>query len=130
MYVCCEILDKPLPKGYDFSPVDANISTGTIPPKFELQGGIAPVGRFISPQEIFDCQNNRRFIYLWGWIEYNDVFPNTTRHITKYCWAIHITGDPFGYMPNTPGAPPTTGALHFSSSHHFEGNCIDEECSN
>ncbi len=127
-YVNCEILDSRLPDGFDFTAVEANVITGTIPPKFELQGGLAPLGRFISPQDIVECQNGRRFIYLWGWVEYNDVFPRTKKHITKFCWVIHITGDPYGFIPNTQGSPPTPGVLHFGSTHHREGNCIDDEC--
>jgi hypothetical protein len=99
-----------------------------MPPMFELQGGIAPdlSGGPITPQDILDSQAGRKFIYLWGWIKYQDIFPETEQHITRYCWQIVTTGDPLKFAPNTQGRPPTPGALSFSNRHHTEGNSIDD----
>jgi hypothetical protein len=99
-----------------------------MPPVFELQGGVAPryPGAAITPQDIIDSQAGRKFIYLWGWIRYRDIFPETEQHITRYCWLIMATGDPLKYVPNTPGQPPVPGTLAFSMTHHSEGNSIDD----
>jgi hypothetical protein len=130
MYVECEIRNTPLPPRYPFTPQVENTANVTIPPRFDLSGGIAPrnPGAAITPQDIIDAQNGRKFIYLWGVIRYSDVFPRTRPHITRYCYHITVTGDPFTFTPNTPGQPPTPGTLAFNMIHHFEGNCIDEGC--
>lgn len=32
--------------------------------------------------------------FVWGWIDYNDVFPDTERHRTEFCFEIKVTGNP------------------------------------
>jgi hypothetical protein len=129
MYVTCEVRNTPLENGYPFSPNITNIAEGNVlPPRFEFAGGLCPVhpASAITPQDIIDAQQGRKFIYLWGWIKYNDVFPRTKQHITRYCWVIIPVGDPMTFVPNTPGQPPTPGTLSFSNIHHREGNGIDD----
>jgi hypothetical protein len=74
-----------------------------------------------------DAQAGRKFIYLWGWVRYFDVFPRTPEHITRFCWLIVPVGDPLAFVPGA--APNQPGSLSFGSLHHSEGNCADEECS-
>jgi hypothetical protein len=128
MFVECEIRNTPLPAGYSFTPQAGNTATVTIPPNLDLQGGQVPrmPGAAITPQDIIDVQNGRKFIYLWGVLRYSDVFPRTRPHITRYCYIITATGDPLTFVPNTPGQPPTPGTLAFQMTHHSEGNSIDE----
>src|SRR4029079_3983421 len=33
-------------------------------------------------------------IYLWGWVEYGDVFAGTDRHRTEYCMEVRVIGNP------------------------------------
>ena len=70
-----------------------------------------------------DPENIRLF---WGVAEYNDVFPNTIRHVTKFCYrliadeqAITDTVDDYGFpkLVKSPSVVPC--------AHH---NCTDEEC--
>ena len=77
MYVACEVRNTVLPPGYAFTPEEHNIASATMPPNFELQGGLAPrfPGAAITPQDIIDSQAGKKFIYIWGWIKYRDVFP-------------------------------------------------------
>jgi hypothetical protein len=35
----------------------------------------------------------RRRIFIWGWIDYNDIFPETPRHRTEFCCEIVAKGD-------------------------------------
>jgi hypothetical protein len=125
MYVACEVRNTVLPPGYVFTPQATFIAKGMMPPKFELQGGLAPQGAAITPQDIVDSQEGRKFIYLWGWIKYRDVFPKTLEHTTRYCWQISPIGDPMKFVPNTLGQPPTPGTIAFQNIHHVEGNSID-----
>ena len=87
-------------------------------------GGAAPLipAAPITPQDIIDAQNGRKFIYLWGWAKYFDVFPRTPEHITRFCWLILVAGDPLSFNPAQPNS--TT----FATANHIEGNCADEEC--
>jgi hypothetical protein len=130
MHVECEVRTQSLPPGFDFDTATSPPGRGIITPKAGIQGGLCPLpGQpAITPQDILDSQANQKFIYIWGWIRYNDVFPRTPQHITRYCWLVVVTGNPLTFIPNTPGQPPTPGTLHFSSIHHTEGNCADEEC--
>ncbi|PNE12175.1 MAG: hypothetical protein CR217_05030 [Beijerinckiaceae bacterium] len=94
-------------------------------PKAISMGGAAPLipAAPITPQDIIDTQNGTKFIYLWGWTKYFDVFPRTAEHITRFCWLILTTGNPMTFNPAQPGS------LTFHNLHHVEGNCADDECS-
>jgi hypothetical protein len=130
-YTECEIRNTPLPQGVNFSTTPTLIGTGgLLPPKFDLHGGQAPQTPLapLTPQDILDAQAGRKFVYLWGWAKYSDVFPGTDQHITRFCWLVVFTGDPFAYDPNATGIPPAPGTLGFNYIHHTEGNCADEEC--
>jgi hypothetical protein len=115
-HVECEIRNTPLPDGYVFTATNAHIGRGVIPPQSDVYGGAAPLAA-IQPQDLVAAQNLQRFIYLWGWTKYFDVFPNTPEHITHFCWYITVGGDPMTFVPNTPGQTPTPGVLIFSYLH-------------
>ena len=52
--------------------------------------------------------------YFYGEIRYNDVFPDTLLHVTKFCFKIALISTP----------PDRVGAIDLCS--HW--NCADEEC--
>jgi hypothetical protein len=124
-HVECDIRNTVLPPGHAFTAQSTPCGTGMIPPSGDSTGGIAPQGSAITPQDIVEAQAFRRFIYLWGWIKYHDVFPGTSEHTTHFCWMILIAGDPTTFVPNTPGQPPTPGTLQFTFLQHTEGNYAD-----
>jgi hypothetical protein len=39
----------------------------------------------ISPEDALLVSAGESFIYVWGWIEYNDVFDHTPRRRTEFC---------------------------------------------
>jgi len=128
LHVECEIRDATLPLGYPFAYQEADVGTGTLGPKMDMFGGPAPrYPTVLTPEDILQAQQGRRFIYLWGWAKYHDIFPNTPRHITHFCWLITSTGDPFDFIPNVQGPPPTRGALTFGLVQHPEGNYNKDE---
>src|SRR2546428_13887982 len=129
VYTACEIRNTPLPQGFAFVETTTP-GTGLLPPKNSQQGGVAPLPpqAAITPQDILDVQAGRKFIYLWGWAKYFDVFSGTSKHVTRFCWLIVVTGDPMTFNPNAPGVPPAPGTLAFTYLHHTEGNCADDEC--
>lgn len=128
MFAECEVRTSPLPEGFDFDRPTIAPGSAFIPPKGSVLGGLVPTpGRAaISPQDILDAQSNKKFIYMWGWAKYEDVFPGTPQHITRFCWLIMSVGDPKSFAPGTPA--PAQGSLGFSSIYHSEGNCADDEC--
>ena len=43
--------------------------------------------------QVFDIEEIRlrkAFGYIWGWVDYNDVFPGTERHRTEFCYQILV----------------------------------------
>jgi hypothetical protein len=121
-----EVRNTVLPRGFNFRITNGNDVTGVIPPKAVMQSGVAPPTQapMVTAQDISDCQQGRRYVYLYGWMRYRDVFPGSHEHITRFCWLVVSTGDPFTFVPNDPKHP-----LTFSYVTHPEGNCSDDECS-
>jgi hypothetical protein len=54
--------------------------------------------------------------YLWGWIEYDDIFPGSVRHRTEFCFQII-----FERLP-----PTNEGWLRYEPYSRF--NAADEDC--
>jgi hypothetical protein len=96
MHTACELRNTPLPPDFDFDYATTNVGTGLLGPKYENQGGVAPLppASAITAQDIVDVQKGRKFLYLIGWTRYFDVFPGTPEHITRFCWIILPEGDP------------------------------------
>ena len=94
-------------------------------PQSESPAGMAP--RFahppISAQDIRDLQAGAKFLYLYGSARYSDILPGTPEHITRFCWQMVASGDPFIFDPaiNPQG-------LTWSNIHQSRGNCADAEC--
>ncbi|HET9848471.1 MAG TPA: hypothetical protein VFR68_07960 [Candidatus Dormibacteraeota bacterium] len=128
MYVECEVRNTPLPPQYPFVHDPTQTASGVIAPQMDLNGGLVPryPGPPVTPQDIALAQIGQKFIYVWGWIKYRDIFPRTQVHVTRYCYRITPLGNPFAFAPNTPGQPPTPGTMSFPTIHHHEGNSIDE----
>ena len=124
IYTDCEIRNSRLPTGFNFNSTKVPPGTGLLGPQSIAAGGAAPQlpSPPITVQDIRDSQSGKKFIYLWGWARYWDVFPGTPQRITRFCWLIDATGDPMLFSP----APPQN--LLFQNIHHEEGNCADEEC--
>lgn len=49
------------------------------------------VGQAIN--EIEAVTQNKKRLFLWGWVEYDDIFEGTPRHRVDYCFEIKITGE-------------------------------------
>jgi hypothetical protein len=64
-------------------------------------------------------------LYLWGWAEYDDVFPGTPRRRTEFCYRIFVMGDPTdATVGNEPGPQKVSFRWHLHNSH----NGADGEC--
>jgi hypothetical protein len=128
MFAECEVRTSVPPPGFDFDHPTVQPGTAFIAPKSSLGGGLVPTpGRAaVSAQDILDAQANRKFIYMWGWAKYNDVFPGTPNHVTRFCWLLTPIGDPKAFSPSA--KPGEAGSLSFPNVYHTEGNCADDEC--
>ena len=127
MHTNYALRDTPLPNGFDFNYETNLIGKGLIPPNTTIMGGLAPppADPAITKDDILDIYAGHKFLYIWGWIKYFDVFPNTPQRITRYCWMIVPVGDPTTFVPNS---QKSSEMLVFPSIHHHEGNCADDEC--
>jgi hypothetical protein len=121
IYTACELRNSTLPVNFDFTQMASPAGTGLIGPRNEQLGSLAPAppNAAITPQDVIDVQRGTKFLYLWGWILYFDVFTNTPQHITRFCWMISPVGDPMTSDLN---------GLRFDWIYNPQGNCADEEC--
>jgi hypothetical protein len=59
-------------------------------------------------------------IYIWGWVEYDDVFAGTHRHRTEYCMEVRVIGNP--------ETQDSQGPIPFAYSRYPKHNGHNEEC--
>jgi hypothetical protein len=48
----------------------------------------------VAAEVLEKVKNEEAHAYIWGWADYNDVFPGTSRHRTEFCFEIMVNGDP------------------------------------
>jgi hypothetical protein len=90
-HVSLKFFDDEIPNNYDFPDLpERNVSKALIGPR----GTIHSASFLISVQEAQDVKNGPKGLYMWGWAEYDDVFPNTKRHRTEFCYELLFI-DPF-----------------------------------
>jgi hypothetical protein len=131
LYTECELRNSELPKGFEFRSRPENVYNGFIGPQQEILGIAGPLqpASPISAADLVAVRQNTRFLYLWGWVTYQDVFARTPQHVTHFCWQLSFAGDPLTYDPLATGQGGVhAGALDFSWNQHSEGNCSDDEC--
>jgi hypothetical protein len=116
--VNAEYRDDFLPIGFDFAASHGPAMPHTLGPKSVSTGGLA---RSFSDAEMREIVAGRKFLFLWGWAEYSDIFPGTPRHISRYCAQVRAFGD-----PSNPEGGPTVFNIVFYV--HLRGNCSDDEC--
>jgi hypothetical protein len=58
-----------------------------------------------------------QWLYMWGWAIYNDVFPNTPVHVTRFAVQIVVHGN-----------PNDKAKISFTYEFLLKYNCSDEEC--
>lgn len=80
-----------LPRDFDFP------DEGTDPPGRSLIGPKAAMhGQHfeISVEHLKNIATAGWRAYVWGWADYDDVFTDTERHRTEFCFQIIVGGDP------------------------------------
>ena len=110
-----------IPKDWDFpdfwssksSPEERSAVLMGIAPNISISG--QSVG--ISVERIAQVIKGERSLYMWGWAKYNDVFPGTHQHITRFALHVVVGGD-------------ALNKDHVSFNFRFlpKYGCSDEEC--
>jgi hypothetical protein len=90
-------------------------SGGMLGPKQWLLGPHIPPDRFVTAAEMVQIQQKQVWLYLFGWVKYNDAFPGTPERVTKFCYFVRVTGNPETPVVFTP---------------YRRHNCADEGCEN
>jgi len=73
---------------YDPNPVGScfDVPPGTIRPATMMS-------RVLTLDELQAAQNGEIFIFLWGWVEYSNIFADLPRHRTEFCFRITPIND-------------------------------------
>lgn len=69
-----------------------NVGTKSL---FLAPRGSAELGAFDAPWLVLGrVMTEGKFLYAWGWLEFDDGFPETPRHRLEYCYGVKVEGDP------------------------------------
>ena len=97
----------------DFHFPDGQQEPASLGPRQMMEVRIADI-----PADVLsNAEQGSHKLYVWGWVEYNDVFANTQRHRTEFCFRLMVRGDP------------ATDQYVFSTSRHDAYNAADDDCS-
>ena len=61
-----------------------------VPPKGYLIGNTFT----IPALNYFGAAERAERLFIWGWVEYDDIFSDTPRHRTEFCLELRVLGDP------------------------------------
>jgi hypothetical protein len=86
-FAACE---KAIDLGFDFPELgNPQVGHTTIGPRAIMHAAHIDVSA-----EVLEKVNNREaYAYIWGWADYNDILPGTSRHRTEFCFEIVVNGD-------------------------------------
>jgi hypothetical protein len=70
-----------------------------------------------SIRDVNLARTGDKFLYLWGWIEYDDVFVGSKRHRTEFCRRVEVVR-----QTDNPNHHP------FFYVNHMTYNAMDEDC--
>jgi hypothetical protein len=110
--------EKSIGENYNFSIPDIKF----LPSVLGAKGTTSGDTNIITADDLKKIKDSKIIITIWGEVTYNDIFPNTPLHVTKFCQ--ETTG--IGWV--NPQKLWEKGNLGFRvcASH----NCTDEECDN
>jgi len=117
--VAIELSDSIISDQFDFTAAKTATQPALIGPKSQIRGGTE---RPITAAEMVEVAAGKKFLYLWGWARYEDIFPDTKPHLTRYCTQVRAAGD----LLSRPAKDRPGAFIHFSI--HPRGNCADDEC--
>jgi hypothetical protein len=90
MLIWVEVVDGVLPVDFQFDrAVDDHVSA-----VFGPNMALSSVYAWVSADDIQKFVAGEKTLYLWGWVKYRDVFPNTPERQTRFCYRLSVNGDP------------------------------------
>jgi hypothetical protein len=114
--------DRPLEDDFRFVvPTEVIYAPIALAKDDTVEGDEADVGGW----QLLNVRNGSLRYYVWDVATYNDVFPDSPVHTTRFCYYIDpagVTGDP----TMAPDEATNVVRLHFKL--HSRNNCSDEEC--
>jgi hypothetical protein len=115
-----ELRDSALPEDFQFRfAEEAKSPPLVISPKGQI--GMPPFD--ISGEDMAAVAKQEKFLYLWGVAKYRDVFPETAKHITKFCSRIVVMGgEPLRVWHDR------DNKVELFFIFHHAHNCTDEDC--
>jgi hypothetical protein len=114
-----QLRDSPLPD--DFAFPDTPYPAGS--KQMHARNLIGPHGQLnVTPfaipiADILDIADAKKHFFIWGWIDYDDVFPGTKRHRTEFCYGLRVLLDPRN--------PTNANAVSMSMYHRHNGTDAD-----
>ena len=115
-----QTLETEMPDDFDYPDVTRrNIQRAFLPPRGTLRSGGG--AGFIAIADLLRAASRRAHIYIYGWADYNDIFPDTERHRTEFCSELLILADPRVVDPHVMA---NSYALTFCRKY----NGTDDEC--
>lgn len=106
-----ELRDTALPSNFTFPDGELTENAAIGP-----GGTYGTPGFFVSIADIRKIIAKEKKLYVWGWIDYNDVFDDTPRHRTEFCFDI------------SPDEVPDGTNLYMRFPTHGRYNGIDGDC--
>jgi hypothetical protein len=118
-YVNWRYFPGSIPSDFDFADFD---EMGNRILAYESYSALVmgPKSKSFSPAIAIDASTVRMVrelegrVLIWGWAEYDDIFEDSTRHRTEFCYQMTVSGDP----PNS----------HIGFSQYRRFNGADEDC--
>ncbi|MEO5758421.1 MAG: hypothetical protein ABIQ51_16345 [Mesorhizobium sp.] len=80
----------PLPKDFDYPDYNGPPAKIVIGPQGTMHGLHLP----IPIETMVKIREKTAHAYIWGWIEYSDIFPDTPRHRSEFCLEIEVIANP------------------------------------
>jgi hypothetical protein len=101
-----------MPASYDFPDLNGTTTKSLLGPKAVC---FSPVFSIPDSQARQTFQGESH-LYMWGWAEYNDVFPDSDRHRTEFCYELLFIA-------------PFPSKSSFTHRLHNRHNGAEDECS-
>jgi hypothetical protein len=120
-HVSIEIRDHDLPDDFDFPDKWPDGEADELKNALAFIGPKADIWMPALAVHVVDLDkinSGRKKVYLYGWIEYDDVFPDTERHRTEFCMEIIRVAADY----TTPASAPIV------MRHYKKHNGADDEC--
>lgn len=76
-------------------------------------------------QDAIDVYEGRKNALVYGWLEYDDIFPDSPRHRTEFCLSIGVYADPRQTPQVISGtAPPILTIVSYRSYNGYDEGCL------